>query len=35
MSSEIPSIDDVMSITDPGENNRDSHLWGDRSHRDR
>lgn len=30
MSSEIPNIDDVMSITDPGENNRESHLWGDR-----
>ena len=30
MSAEIPNVDEVMSITDPGEKNRENHLWGDR-----
>ena len=30
MSAEIPNVDEVMSITDPGEKNRETHLWGDR-----
>lgn len=30
MSTEIPNVDEVMAITDPGEKNRENHLWGDR-----
>lgn len=30
MSNGIPEIDEVMSISDPGEKNRENHTWGDR-----